>query len=140
MSASNKVSLFIAGSFFLVIIGFLGYYPKQNDFALLLPGFIAAFGGYYFFCTKLASQNSLTFWLVIAVLARFILLFSTPNLSDDIFRFIWDGRLLNHGINPFEQLPSYYMLAGNEVDGITCLLYTSPSPRDRTRSRMPSSA
>ena len=33
---------------------------------------------------------------------------------------------------------------GNESDVITeahlCLLYTSPSPRDRTRSRMPSSA
>ena len=34
---------------------------------------------------------------------------------------------------------------GREHDGltctdITCLLYTSPSPRDRTRSRMPSSA
>ena len=34
----------------------------------------------------------------------------------------------------------------NMLDGIrldyygTCLLYTSPSPRDRTRSRMPSSA
>ena len=27
-----------------------------------------------------------------------------------------------------------------EVERITCLLYTSPSPRDRTRSRMPSSA
>ena len=26
------------------------------------------------------------------------------------------------------------------VLGFTCLLYTSPSPRDRTRSRMPSSA
>ena len=26
------------------------------------------------------------------------------------------------------------------LDGDTCLLYTSPSPRDRTRSRMPSSA
>ena len=25
-------------------------------------------------------------------------------------------------------------------DATTCLLYTSPSPRDRTRSRMPSSA
>ena len=39
---------------------------------------------------------------------------------------------------------SYVRLHGNliaEVDdnGI-CLLYTSPSPRDRTRSRMPSSA
>ena len=26
------------------------------------------------------------------------------------------------------------------IAGISCLLYTSPSPRDRTRSRMPSSA
>ena len=26
------------------------------------------------------------------------------------------------------------------LDAWTCLLYTSPSPRDRTRSRMPSSA
>ena len=26
------------------------------------------------------------------------------------------------------------------VNPYTCLLYTSPSPRDRTRSRMPSSA
>ena len=28
----------------------------------------------------------------------------------------------------------------SDVSGNTCLLYTSPSPRDRTRSRMPSSA
>ena len=31
------------------------------------------------------------------------------------------------------------MISGRGL-GITCLLYTSPSPRDRTRSRMPSSA
>ena len=30
-------------------------------------------------------------------------------------------------------------IAGKKI-GFTCLLYTSPSPRDRTRSRMPSSA
>ena len=29
---------------------------------------------------------------------------------------------------------------GAIVSAYTCLLYTSPSPRDRTRSRMPSSA
>ena len=29
---------------------------------------------------------------------------------------------------------------GHIDHGKTCLLYTSPSPRDRTRSRMPSSA
>ena len=30
--------------------------------------------------------------------------------------------------------------SGKGGDAYTCLLYTSPSPRDRTRSRMPSSA
>ena len=29
---------------------------------------------------------------------------------------------------------------GYFIQSLTCLLYTSPSPRDRTRSRMPSSA
>ena len=36
-----------------------------------------------------------------------------------------------------------FMRAGAKVittNNFTCLLYTSPSPRDRTRSRMPSSA
>ena len=31
-------------------------------------------------------------------------------------------------------------LNGAPIKSCTCLLYTSPSPRDRTRSRMPSSA
>ena len=31
-------------------------------------------------------------------------------------------------------------LAGNLSKSLTCLLYTSPSPRDRQKSRMPSSA
>ena len=42
------------------------------------------------------------------------------------------------------QVYEFYEFANHEVviDGVayTCLLYTSPSPRDRTRSRMPSSA
>ena len=31
-------------------------------------------------------------------------------------------------------------IPGGQLMTTTCLLYTSPSPRDRTRSRMPSSA
>ena len=37
-----------------------------------------------------------------------------------------------------ENLEKIYKKARKEA--IDCLLYTSPSPRDRTRSRMPSSA
>ena len=36
-------------------------------------------------------------------------------------------------VRTWDSLPSY-------IDAYGCLLYTSPSPRDRTRSRMPSSA
>ena len=35
---------------------------------------------------------------------------------------------------------SRFQLVGQLAYGNVCLLYTSPSPRDRTRSRMPSSA
>ena len=33
-----------------------------------------------------------------------------------------------------------YIVVNNDVERIICLLYTSPSPRDRQKSRMPSSA
>ena len=50
-------------------------------------------------------------------------------------------RLIADGILIHDVAPCYYayrLTMGEHVQ--TCLLYTSPSPRDRTRSRMPSSA
>ena len=46
-------------------------------------------------------------------------------------------------INNLETIKGREVIDGDELIGIvsnSCLLYTSPSPRDRTRSRMPSSA
>ncbi|MDO6801505.1 glycosyltransferase 87 family protein [Wenyingzhuangia sp. 1_MG-2023] len=43
--------------------------------------------------------------LIIGVLFRFIFLVATPNLSDDFYRFLWDGRALLDGINPYLVLP-----------------------------------
>ena len=42
-------------------------------------------------------------------------------------------------VNPIANADGSEQLAG-AADYTSCLLYTSPSPRDRTRSRMPSSA
>ena len=47
--------------------------------------------------------------------------------------------LLKHNPNPSEH-EIREALEGNFCRCTGCLLYTSPSPRDRTRSRMPSSA
>ena len=40
----------------------------------------------------------------------------------------------------YTQFANYLRDLLNGDMGTSCLLYTSPSPRDRTRSRMPSSA
>lgn len=40
-----------------------------------------------------------------ALLSRLVLLFVPPNLSPDFYRFIWDGELLNMGINPYAHTP-----------------------------------
>ena len=48
----------------------------------------------------------------------------------------------NNGTTPIPKADIEAKIAElpTEEEEITCLLYTSPSPRDRTRSRMPSSA
>ena len=44
------------------------------------------------------------------------------------------------GVLPTAAVTDVTAVQGNVTANGTCLLYTSPSPRDRTRSRMPSSA
>ncbi len=41
-------------------------------------------------------------WLF-AVLFRLVWLGSTPTLSDDVYRYIWDGHLLVQGVNPYAE-------------------------------------
>ncbi len=46
-----------------------------------------------------------------AVLFRLTLLFTTPVLSDDIYRYVWDGKMQLNGINPFRFAPDDPILA-----------------------------
>ena len=55
------------------------------------------------------------------------------------------NKLIEHGVDEFIINVSYLSdQIKNKLEyfhqNTSCLLYTSPSPRDRTRSRMPSSA
>ena len=51
------------------------------------------------------------------------------------------NNYMHIGIDPYGSLKyQHYDEGGDYVCDYTCLLYTSPSPRDRQKSRMPSSA
>lgn len=59
-----------------------------------------------------------TTWLIIlafALLPRLILLPMKPTLSDDMFRYVWDGRLQNSGLNPYRYPPNAEEVAGFTV-------------------------
>ena len=70
---------------------------------------------------------------------------ATPNAQKRFAN--WSGSVTGT-VNPIQvTITSNMAVTANFVDdvyplttSVTCLLYTSPSPRDRTRSRMPSSA
>ncbi len=55
-----------------------------------------------------AKSARLTLLIVLgfSALLRLGLLFETPKLSDDIYRYVWDGRVQSAGINPYLYIPA----------------------------------
>ena len=57
------------------------------------------------------SRQVLVVGLIFATLFRLSIVFYPPYLSDDIYRYIWDGRVQATGINPYRYLPADDALA-----------------------------
>ncbi|MCG3153830.1 MAG: hypothetical protein DKINENOH_00420 [bacterium] len=53
-----------------------------------------------------------------AVVFRLCLLLQTPWLSNDIYRYVWDGRLVTHGVNPYTLPPAAAELASLRDDSV----------------------
>jgi alpha-1,6-mannosyltransferase len=90
----------------------------QHDFAGIIIGFVPLFGLYFYFLKQAWSERALWLAIAIALFARMVLVFSMPLLSDDVYRFVWDGRLLLNGMHPFEWLPSRLAGQGFPVQGL----------------------
>jgi len=80
----------------------IAFFTQRTDTFLLLSCFSVLFIIHLFLTKSILSFN---FLIGFGILFRFIFLFSIPNLSDDFYRFFWDGVLINNHINPFLYLP-----------------------------------
>lgn len=57
------------------------------------------------------SRPLLILGLLFAALFRLAIIFSPPYLSDDIYRYIWDGRVQAAGINSYRYIPADHALS-----------------------------
>jgi len=103
--------------FFLAIFSIENFIERQQSWALL-AAYITAFVSYLFIVKE---KDSFRLLFGLGVLVRLSLFINMPSLSDDIYRFIWDGTLLANGIHPFDQLPGFYL--DQNIPGITQELY-----------------
>lgn len=76
-------------------------YRDSLVFSILLVLIFAT----YFIGLKYKVHYALPLALTLIIGTRLPFFFNLPTLSDDFFRFLWDGMLLNEGINPIGNIP-----------------------------------
>ena len=114
-SSNNAFLLLGLGGLLLALNGVGLLLQKQGN----VPWFVAtaiAQGIVYLLavwmvCRTGPKRGVLVVILVFAGLLRVSILFSQPILSDDIYRYVWDGRVQASGINPYRFIPADKELA-----------------------------
>lgn len=88
---------------------FLAFFMTRENFYLLLISISILFVAYLVLYNYAEERLSLKQGYALGMVFRLVFLFAVPALSDDFYRFIWDGRLLLNGINPFSYLPENFI-------------------------------
>ena len=105
---NSKKAVYIWGGFSLVLYGIWAYELARFEHFKLLGLYSLLFICYYLILknTKINSRY-LTY---LAIGFRLVFLVALPNLSQDFYRFIWDGRLILEGLNPYITKPDLLLI------------------------------
>ena len=105
-----------------LLVVFLGYFADRTVFSSFIAAWSVLFllYGWLAFGYHHISTRQL---VLVGIVLRLLLLFSIPNLSDDVFRFLWDGRLTVAGYHPFLHTPRYFIDNQYNIPGITQELF-----------------
>lgn len=100
-----KIPLLFAITSIAFYISF-AYDLERSDFIKLISLYAALF----FIAYLLIEKFKLSFWILagLGIVFRLIFIPAIPNLSQDFYRFLWDGRLAAQGISPYLFTPDMY--------------------------------
>lgn len=119
--------------YLLIICSCIGYLwfgvtIERTDFLFVLTGFIVLFAMYYLLVKNTGPWKLKEIWIA-AIAVRVMLLFAFPNLSDDVYRFVWDGNIILEGINPYEEVPANVF-----IEDVSERLYLKKEPLELMNS------
>ncbi len=91
----------------VVLYALFAYYLERSDFLYL----VLLYAGLFFCAWQIIKATQYNFWIIagIGVFFRVLFLPAIPNLSQDFYRFLWDGRLMIQGINPYLFTPEQFL-------------------------------
>ena len=87
---------------------------QQSDFAEIMISYtLSTICSCILILAAIRDKGLLFPLLALAIITRLILVFGIPCLSDDIYRFFWDGLLMHDGIHPLSSMPKDIMMDSN---------------------------
>ena len=105
---AHKKSIVVGGIFLLLCLGYysFGNFLGRSQTTLLLLGYSGLWLlSWPWLRTKTTGCSAFSkTWksdLLTGIILRVLLLFSWPNLSQDVYRFLWDGALFAQGVSPY---------------------------------------
>ena len=114
MKSHNSIKFFNSNlMLFLLIVTSIALYISfaydlvRSDFTKL----ITLFGGLFIIAYQLIKVYGWNFKLIVGlgILFRLLFIIAIPNLSQDFYRFLWDGYWMAEGINPYLFTPESYL-------------------------------
>lgn len=108
----------VLSGLYALTLAYTAYSIEREQFMLLTGAFAIMFvlmaAVYY----RSDRETSPAVWIAAGIFFRAIVLFSIPALSEDYYRFIWDGMLIMNGINPFAYTPAQIIDAGLQLPAV----------------------
>ncbi len=79
---------------------------------------VSLYAGLFFLFYKILqiTKHNIKFLTWTAFVFRAVFLLSIPNLSQDFYRFIWDGRMILAGFNPYLYTVDYFSFIGPPIE------------------------
>lgn len=92
----------LVAAIFVITVFCVDFLFDQKDFFSFFPLYTLAFIS---LILLYKSKSTWKFLFLVGIVSRISLVFVFPGLSDDIYRFYWDGRLVVSGYSPYGILP-----------------------------------